>query len=258
MNTRPETDPMRHLLILNPNTDPTLTAKLISRARGFLPEHCAVSGVTARFGARYITCRTSLVIAAYATLDTFAHAFRSDPPLITPDTTVLLACFGDPGLSALQEITGCAVTGMARASLLGCRNRGGRTGIVTGGAAWKPLIEELVIREGFTDTIAGIRTTPDSGEHAGVQRNATVQALLRAARDLIDEDHADHILIAGAGMAGFSTELAALLPVPVHCSFEESLSCLMRTPLQPEKTRQSPLVTTGLSPDLTALLLSPA
>lgn len=248
---------MRHLLILNPNTDPTLTAKLVSRARGLLPEHCIVSGVTARFGARYIACRTSLVIAAYATLDTFAHASRANPPQIAPDTTVLLACFGDPGLSALQEIASCAVTGMARASLLGCRGKGGRTGIVTGGAAWGPLIEELVVRDGFTDTVAGIRTTPDSGEYAGQQRASTLQTLLLAARDLIDKDQASHILIAGAGMAGFSAELAAQLPVPVYCSFEESLSYLARTPLRPEKGLQVPLITTGLKPDLTGLLLSP-
>ncbi|MFT8803089.1 MAG: hypothetical protein ABF812_14000 [Gluconobacter cerinus] len=54
MNTRPETDPTRHLLILNPNTDQKLTAKLVSHAPNLLPDSYTVDGVTARLGARYI------------------------------------------------------------------------------------------------------------------------------------------------------------------------------------------------------------
>ncbi|NHO31434.1 aspartate/glutamate racemase family protein [Acetobacter fallax] len=244
---------MRHLLILNPNTDPTLTQTLLTRARALLPANIVVSGTTAPFGARYIACRASLTIAAHASLDAFAQARN----LIAPDTTVLIACFGDPGLAALQEIADCPVTGMARASLEACRAKGGRTGILTGGDAWKPMIEELVVTEGFSASVAGVSTIPVSGEHAGQQRAATLQALTHAARHLIEHTHADRILIAGAGLAGLSSELARHLPVPVHCSLEESLLHIARIPLQTTKTSEQPLITTGLSAALANLLRHP-
>ncbi|MFT8809461.1 aspartate/glutamate racemase family protein [Gluconobacter sp.] len=255
MNTRPETDPTRHLLILNPNTDQKLTAKLVSHARNLLPDSYTVDGVTARLGARYIACRTSHVIAAYATLDAFAHASRKSASALRPDTTILVACFGDPGLDALSDIARCSVTGMARASLLGCRAKGGRTGIVTGGKAWGPMLANLVATEGFTDSVAGIRTTPDSGERASLQHAQTVQALLSVSRDLIEKEGADQILIGGAGMIGFRSELAACLPVPVYCSFEESLASIVSRPPVPGGGLNAPLAVNNLGSDLASLLL---
>lgn len=255
--TRSETDPMRHLLILNPNTDTSLTQKLAVRARVLLPGNTSISSTTACLGASYIACRASLAIAAHATLDAFAREYERNPALAQPDTTVLIACFGDPGLAALQEITQCSVTGMAQASLQSCRNKGGRTGIITGGDAWKPLIEELVATTNFGPTIAGIRTLPESGEHASKSLEKTVQALQENALDLIHHDHADHILVAGAGLAGLDQVLSSRIPVPVYCSFAESIAYIAASSFGHKVTKQAPLTTTGLSVPLSQFLQHP-
>lgn len=248
---------MRHLLILNPNTDSTLTQKLVLRATTLLPENTTISSTTANFGARYIACRASLAIAAHATLDTFARTSKDNPLIAKPDTTVLIACFGDPGLAALQDIASCTVTGMAQASLQACQKKGGRTGIITGGTAWKPMIEELVTAAGFSSTIAGIRTLPDSGEHASKCPETTLQALREQACDLITSDHADHILLAGAGLAGLNCALSPLLPVPVYCSFTESITHIAHSPCEQKRSKPAPLITTGLSAPLANLLAHP-
>ncbi|PHY94613.1 hypothetical protein CSR02_05215 [Acetobacter pomorum] len=248
---------MRHLLILNPNTDTTLTRQLVSRAAPLLPSGHTVGHITATFGARYIACSASLVIAAHATLDAFARFCEKSPFLVSPSTTVLIACFGDPGLAALQDITHCAVTGMAQASLQACRQKGGRTGIITGGSAWQPLIENLVLLAGFSADIAGIRTISVSGEHASKNPAATHQALLEAARSLIVHNHADRILLAGAGLAGMDAALAATLPVPVHCSFTESIKHIVQAQPDFSSHKVSSVMTSGLSQPLTALLKHP-
>lgn len=243
---------MQHLLILNPNTDPVLTEKLTLRARHLLPPDIAVTGATASFGAQYIACRASLAIAAHATLDTFARV-RATLPRPGTGTIILVACFGDPGLAALADIAGHPVTGLARASLHACRARGGRTGILTGGAAWQPIIEDLLLTEGYLPFTAGVRTIAASGGQAAHDRHATIAALRREA-DILIRQGADRILIAGAGLVGFSAVLAADLPVPVHCSVDESLRRVAAHPPDRAPASQPAIDTKGLAPDLTALL----
>src|SRR5436190_11396013 len=106
--------------------------------------------VTGRFGAAYISSRAAAAIAAHAALDALAeHAHDCD--------AVYLACFGDPGLAALKEVSPVPVVGMAEASCIEAARAGRRFGIVTGGALWKPMLEEFVATLGLSQQLAGIR-----------------------------------------------------------------------------------------------------
>ena len=55
---------------------------------------------------------------------------------------VLIGCFGDPGLFALREVSGCPVTGLAEASFIRAAALG-PFAIVTGGERWKPMLQRL-------------------------------------------------------------------------------------------------------------------
>lgn len=58
---------------------------------------------------------------------------------------MVLACFGDPGLAALKEVSPVPVVGMADASILqACAGIGNRFSIVTGGRRWQSMLEEFV------------------------------------------------------------------------------------------------------------------
>ena len=100
----------------------------------------AVSGA---FGPRYIASRVGYAIAGHAAVDAFANdKGRKD--------AVVLACFGDPGLAALKEISPVPVVGMADASVLQACALGGRFSIVTGGERWQSMLEEFVAGMGLS------------------------------------------------------------------------------------------------------------
>jgi Asp/Glu/hydantoin racemase len=120
------------ILLINPNTTAAVTALVANRARAIAGDEATFVPVTGRFGTNYISTRASAAIAAHAALEALAqHVAGCD--------AVYLACFGDPGLAALREISPVPVVGMAEASCLEACNRGRRFAIVTGGALWGPM-----------------------------------------------------------------------------------------------------------------------
>jgi Asp/Glu/hydantoin racemase len=196
------------LLCINPNTEPAITAKVVEAVRGLAPAGAAIVGETGAFGARYIASRAAYSIAAHAALD--AYARRADEGF----DAVLLACFGDPGLAALREIAPCPVTAMAEASCELAARRAGRFSIVTGGAAWKPMLVEFVAALGLADRLASVRTTALTGGEISENPDRGVAQLAREVADCA-ADGAATVILGGAGLAGLTPRLAPVSPLPV-------------------------------------------
>ncbi|HUN11159.1 MAG TPA: aspartate/glutamate racemase family protein, partial [Rhabdaerophilum sp.] len=119
---------MPRLLIINPNTTEAMTRKVGDAARAMLPG-VAITEATGRFGSAYIASRASYAIAGHVALDCLAaHRAGCD--------AVLLACFGDPGIEALREVSPVPVIGLIDATTAEAGQGGRRFAIVTGGARW--------------------------------------------------------------------------------------------------------------------------
>ncbi|MBV8168009.1 MAG: Asp/Glu racemase, partial [Alphaproteobacteria bacterium] len=97
------------ILLINPNTTAAITDKVVAAARALAPD-VTFTAVTGRFGARYVASRAAYAIAGHAALDAWANAGDDHD-------AVILACFGDPGLNALRELSPKPVVGMADAAL---------------------------------------------------------------------------------------------------------------------------------------------
>src|SRR5260370_20994634 len=82
------------ILLINPNTTSAITDKVVAAARALAPD-VTFTGVTGRFGARYVASRAGYAIAGHAALDAWANARDAHD-------AVILACFGDPGLDRLR------------------------------------------------------------------------------------------------------------------------------------------------------------
>ncbi len=184
------------ILLLNPNTSVSVTTLVADRVAAVAGDAATFVPVTARFGAAYIASRAALAIAGHAALDAFAeHAAGCD--------AVFIACFGDPGLLALREISPVPVVGMLEASCLEARRGAGRYGIVTGGALWKPMLEEIVAGFGLGDGLAGIRTVERTGGEIARDPDAALAALAAACRDCAEKDGAEAVILGGAALAGW-------------------------------------------------------
>lgn len=198
------------ILLINPNTLESVTDLVACHVRRVAGGEADFVAVTGRFGARYIAGRAAAAIAGHAALDALAeHGAGCD--------AVYLACFGDPGLMALKEISPVPVVGMAEAS---CRKAAetGRFAIVTGGALWGPMLTEFVANLGLGHHFAGVRTIAPTGDRIASDPDEALADLAAACRACAEEDRAEVVILGGAALAGLAERIQPEVPVPVLCS----------------------------------------
>jgi allantoin racemase len=237
------------ILLINPNTTESVTALVAVRARAIAGDAAAFVPVTGRFGANYISSRAAAAIAAHAALDALAEH-------VTGCDAVYLACFGDPGLAALREISPVPVVGMAEASCLEACNRGRRFAIVTGGALWGPMLAEFVAWLGLAERLAAVRTVAPTGDQIARDPEAALTQLAAACAACAIEDGADVVILGGAALAGLAARIQPSVPIPVLCSVEVGTRAAIAAASHSNRRVPSPpaLDSIGLGPDLANLL----
>jgi Asp/Glu/hydantoin racemase len=238
------------LLLINPNTSRDVTATIARVARGITTPDVELVPVTGRFGARYIASRSAAAIAGHAALEAMAdHAEGVD--------AVLLACFGDPGLMALKELSPVPVVGMAEASCLLACTMGRRFAIVTGGERWPGMLEEFVSALGLTSRLAGIRALAPSADVLSRDLDAAIGQLADACLTAARSDGADVVILGGAALAGLAARVGATVDVPIICSLAAGLEMAMaharlhaRKPIAGTLAPPPPMASCGLTPAL--------
>ncbi len=247
------------VLLLNANTTASMTGRMVALARRGAGDGVEIDGATGRFGASYISTRAAAAIAGHAALDLLASEVGTANP--RGYGAVGLACFGDPGLLALKELSPIPVVGMAEASLTLAAQLGGRIGIVTGGERWVPMLRELALLLGLDGRVAALRATSLTGAQVAADPAAAEDAIAALARACVDEDGADAVVLGGAGLAGMAARLQPRLAVPLLCS----LDCLVAATLAAARLGAAkaargsfapppPTPSGGLSPALAAML----
>ncbi|MEZ5861518.1 MAG: aspartate/glutamate racemase family protein [Geminicoccaceae bacterium] len=134
------------LLLINPNTSASVTAT-VAEALPPWPRPAPNSCRSPAGSPRYISSRAAAAIAGHATLDALAAH-------VSGWHAVLLACFGDPGLAALKELSPVPVVGMAEASCHLACTLDRRFSIVTSGERWPAMLEEFVAAQGLGSRLA--------------------------------------------------------------------------------------------------------
>jgi hypothetical protein len=152
------------ILLLNGNTDATITALIAKRAQEALPRlglpACDLVPATAPFGARYIATRAAVTIAGHAVLAGLAQHIGTDNP--QGFDAAIIACFGEPAIEAARELLPIPVMGMAEASITLALEKAPRIALLTGGAAWVPMLEEFALIRGHgRSAIFGWPTVPE-------------------------------------------------------------------------------------------------
>lgn len=196
---------MKRCLVINPNTTTAVTEMVVTVCRRAQPG-LAWEGTTARFGAAYIANEVSYAKAGHAALDAYEAAYDGHD-------VVLLACFGDPGLLALRELSRVPVVGLAQSSFEAAA-RQGRFAVVTGGHAWAPMLARFARAQALDERLTGIHTIDWTGAQIAADPDRARDALVAAAQHGIEEG-AQCILLGGAALAGLAPSLQSRLAVPV-------------------------------------------
>lgn len=206
---------MTTLLLINPNTSAHVTDLLARHARALAPAGAVLHAVTAPFGAPYIASADAVAVANDAVPAAWsAHLAGHAPP-----DAVLVACFGDPGVQALRAATGVPVLGLAEVAMREAdalaADAAGRYAIVTGGAAWGPMLEDLAVRLGLSARLAGVVTVERTGAELLADPVAAQALLLGACQQALALGGVHAIVIGGAALADLATPLAPQVPVPL-------------------------------------------
>jgi Asp/Glu/hydantoin racemase len=204
-----DTTGLRRYLLINPNTNPLTTQRLQEVLQPQVPPGVQLLVQTARFGATYIACEASHAVAAHACLDVWTTHRTSQQPL----DGVLIGCFGDPGLFALREVSGCPVTGLAEASFIQASTHG-PFAIVTGGERWKPMLQRLAISLGYGAQLRHIETVAPTGAALQADPDMAIRCLSQACQKAAQSGAAS-IILGGAGLAGYARLLQAHCTLPL-------------------------------------------
>ncbi len=212
------------ILVVNPNTTISVSDLLARRIGGAVGEAAEVETITARFGAAYISSEASYVVAAHAALDACTAHYDAHG---RPDA-IVVGCFGDPGVFALREALALPVIGLAEAAMREAAAHG-RFAIVTGGAAWGPMLVRLARALDLADRLVAIEIVAATGAELSADPERAVvilaEACARAAEGV------DAIVLGGAALAGMAEPIASMLTPQLAVPLIDSVDAAARAAL---------------------------
>lgn len=201
---------MKALILVNPNTSRQTTEAMLRIARDEAADR-SITGLTAPFGAALITDEMALEEAT--------RAVASLTPLLDESAGVIVAAFGDPGLSLLRARLTVPVTGIAEAGMAEAAAGGRRFAVVTTTPDLVAAIARTAAFYGHAGGFAGTYLTPGNPFDVMADPVRLVEALDAACRSAI-RDGAAAIVIGGGPLAVAARALAGMLdsdlvePVP--------------------------------------------
>lgn len=127
---------------------------------------------------------------------------------------ITLDCFGDPAIRAARQAVNIPVIGPGLSGILVAMALGDRFSVicVRNGARKN---REKIRQHGFESRLASVRDVDISLGKLVADREATFQALLREARQAVEVDGADVVLLGCTGMSEYAPALTGELGVPV-------------------------------------------
>jgi allantoin racemase len=191
------------ILIINPNSDTAMTTTILEAARKFANHDFEVNCLPTPGAPEFI--------------ETYEDQVKSAPGmlrLLRDNETVydafIVACHCDPNLDAMKEVTKKPVVGIGEASMKMATMLGHRFSVVSTDDHSTPNKEALVRKYHLQDLCASVRAPQKEMNDCGDE-----EKYLQAARQAIEKDMAEVIVLGCAGMAGLDKRLEEKLGVPV-------------------------------------------
>ena len=199
--------PAIRILLVNPNTTASMTARMRDAACAVAAADTDVVAATAGYGPESIEGYYDEVFSVPAMLDAVkAH----------PDAAgVVVGCFDDTGVDAARCVTSAPVIGICQAAMQVASIVSGSFTVVTTLGRSVPAVEHLARRYGYGDLCRKVRASEipvlaleDAASNAFDQLRAEV-------RRALDEDGCESIVLGCAGMVDMARSLSEELAVPV-------------------------------------------
>ena len=211
----------QHILVINPNSDESVTEGMIRELKGFHfsegPRIECVSLSDGPFG-----------IESQADIEAVTLPLRKMVSESRNVDAFVIACYSDPGLHVCREASEKPVFGIQECGVLTAMSLGDRFGVIA--------LQERSIRRhlrylrqmGVMERLAGERAASLSVRES-VSGKGTFEKLLKAAKQLRDSDQADTIILGCAGMATHRAKLESVIGIPVIAPVQAAVSMAMHS-----------------------------
>ncbi len=142
----------------------------------------------------------------------------------------VIGCYSDPGLFACREVTSKPVFGIQQCAALAAIARGGRFGVISLSASSVARHMRHLRQLGLAAHCAGDRSAGLTVAES--ESGAYTRAKLTAcARQLLDEDHAQSVILGCTGMAGhraaLEQQLGVLVVEPTQAAASMAIGALL-------------------------------
>ena len=198
---------MKRILVVNPNSTESCTEALARAAAPFRRPDVEIVCETVAAGPQSVATMADYAKAHGTLIEYFAA--RNDRV-----DAIVVACFSDPALPAVREITGAPCFGLGESGMMAAMLRGFRFGVVALAPASVERQRRKAAELGLGDRYAGSRpislSVPELAEGG-----KTVAAMIAAGRILKADDGADVVVMGCAGMADYRAELEDGIGLPV-------------------------------------------
>jgi allantoin racemase len=211
-----ETPAPRRVLVINPNTNPLVTARVRDAAERLAGPHLCFEVVNPESGPFSIESdddKQQAEVHALALL-------RQKTP--QRHDAYVLACFDDLALYAARQMLTAPVIGCCEAGIAAARAVSPDMAIVTTVAAALPGIRAMMQRYGAGE-LATVRAAGVGVDEAARAQPVSHIRLMRAVEAAVQQDGARVILLASAGLTGQADRISQEAGVPVIDAVEAAL-----------------------------------
>ena len=199
--------PTLRLLLINPNSSHGITERMAECAAGVLNPGNKLTALTVAGSPAYLSSQEDMDAAAPGVVALYQQQAGSFD-------AVVLACFGDPGLEPLRQVTGLPTLGLIDASMAMALMCGKRPGIVTGGSGWLDLLPRILARCGWPGDVP-IACLEQTGGEIFRNRLDPGDAIVESTARLVRDRKVETVILGGAGLVGLAASLTPRVPVPL-------------------------------------------
>lgn len=195
------------LLVVNPNTTTSMTAKIGAAARTVARPDTEIIATNSKDGPPSIQGYLDVATCVPGLLDEVSRHTDID--------AIVVACFDDTGVDALRCIVDVPVIGIGEAAYHAASIIAAKFSVVTTMSRSVPGLEANLLRYGLARKCARVRATDIPVLKLEENDPETIDQIRDAIRLAISEDNAEAIVLGCAGMTDLMEQLSREFAIPV-------------------------------------------
>ncbi len=206
------------IMVINPNASKSVTDHIRYELEKIKRADTELTVINPDHGPVSVESAYEETLAAFHSMDLVKKANEEGYDAI------VLACFSDPGLDAAKELSTIPVIGIEEATLHMAAMLGHRFSIMTGMRRRIPTRDLHVKMRGCDDSYASAPALDMSVLEMDSNPNKAKARILDLARQCVEEDRAEVIILGCAGLTGYAEdierELGAVVLDPTSVAFK--------------------------------------